>query len=248
MPNNHLSLKKGGFTFKHFFVAHDKSPMKVTTDSCLLGACAPITHAPKQVLDIGTGCGVIALMLAARLINRDCQIDAIDIDKQAVNQCQQNAFSADFSKVNAIEGDINQFRIESSGCYDLIVTNPPYFESAVDCRDRQRQLARYTESLSYQQLLDVVKRLLSITGRFCLVLPYHLSNQFKLLAKSNHLYLQQELKVKYSANKSFSLSLMTFAFQPCDAVLEQHLCMRDEDGRYSDDFRALLVDFYLFRK
>ncbi|OCG19170.1 tRNA1(Val) (adenine(37)-N6)-methyltransferase [Gilliamella sp. App4-10] len=248
MQNNLLPLKKGGFTFKRFFVGHDKSPMKVTTDSCLLGAWAPICSVPQKILDIGCGCGVIALMLAQRLEDNRCQIDAIDIDVQAVTQCQQNSQQAGFTTVNAINIDINQFEPSHAVGYDLIVTNPPYFESAVDCRNPQRQLARYTESLNFQQLIDTVKRLLSPVGQFCLVLPYHLSNQFRLLCESNQLYLHQLMNVRYSAEKGFSLSLMAFSLIQSNKVNSQELCMRDDDGRYSQEFRRLLSDFYLFRK
>ncbi|OCG69667.1 hypothetical protein A9G43_10495 [Gilliamella sp. Occ3-1] len=248
MQNNSLPLKKGGFTFKRFFVAHDKSPMKVTTDSCLLGAWVPIDSAPQKVLDIGCGCGVIALMLAQRLGHDNSQIDAIDIDMLAVTQCQQNSQQAGFTSINVINADINQFQPSYVVGYDLIVTNPPYFESAVDCRNSQRQLARYTECLNFQQLIDTVKRLLKPKGQFCLVLPYHLSNQFRLLCESNQLYLFQVMNVKYSADKDFSLSLLAFSFIQPNKIDEQQLCMRDGDGRYSQDFRKLLADFYLFRK
>ncbi|WP_167370330.1 tRNA1(Val) (adenine(37)-N6)-methyltransferase [Gilliamella mensalis] len=248
MHNNPLPLKKGGFTFKRFFVGHDKSPMKVTTDSCLLGAWAPIRSAPQKILDIGCGCGVIALMLAQRLEHNHCQIDAIDIDVQAVAQCQQNSQQAGFTSVNAINIDINQFEPSHAVGYDLIVTNPPYFESAVDCRNPQRQLARYTESLNFQQLIDTVKRLLNPAGQFCLVLPYHLSNQFRLLCESNQLYLHELMNIRYSADKDFSLSLMAFSLIQSNKINSQELCMRDDDGRYSQEFRRLLADFYLFRK
>lgn len=248
MPNSSTILKKGGFTFKRFFVAHDNSPMKITTDSTLLGAWVPINPVPARVLDIGTGCGVIALMLAQRLEHHDCQIDAIDIDRQAISQCQQNILHAPFPPVHPYCVDINQFRLNDSLRYDLIVSNPPYFESAVDCRNSQRQLARYTESLNFKQLIDAVRRLLTPKGIFCLVLPYHLSDQFRQLCESKQLYLQQVMKVKYNANKDFSLVLMAFSFQQSDDLVEQQLCMRDENGCYTTQFRQLLAEFYLFRK
>lgn len=248
MPNKSIALKKGGFTFKRFFVAHDNSPMRVTTDSCLLGAWTPIIPPPERVLDIGTGCGVIALMLAQRLEHHNSQIDAIDIDKCAIMQCQQNITQAPFTAIYANQVDINQFRLNESACYDLIVTNPPYFESAIDCRNSQRQLARYTESLNFNQLINTVKRLLQPQGLFCLVLPYHLSNQFKLLCESNQLYLQQIMNVKYSIKKDFSLVLMAFSFQRNLCPSTQQLCLRDHEGHYTAEFRKLLAEFYLFRK
>ncbi|OTP86791.1 hypothetical protein B5S42_12400 [Gilliamella apicola] len=249
MKNNHQEpLKKGGFTFKRFFVAHDKSPMQVTTDSCLLGAWAPIEHNPQKILDIGTGCGVIALMLAQRLAHNTCQIDAIDINVDAVKQCQENSMRAGLTSVKAQQADINKFDPTMKASYDLIVTNPPYFEPAVDCRNSQRQLARYTESLNFGQLIDSVKRLLKQDGLFCLVLPFHMTDQFICLCKSNQLFLQQELYVRYNANKNFSLSLLAFSLTNNGQILSEQLCMRDDDGRYSSEFRQLLNDFYLFRK
>ena len=143
---------------------------------------------------------------------------------------------------------MNQFRTTEQRCYDLIVTNPPYFQSAVECRSTERQLARYTESLNYQQLIDVVKRLLNPQGLFGLVLPYHLTEQFKQLTALNQLYLCHELQVKYTANKDYSLVLMAFSFNQHASVERQSLDMRDEEGRYSQQFRQLLADFYLFRK
>ena len=249
MKNSHQEpLKKGGFTFKRFFVAHDKSPMQVTTDSCLLGAWAPIDHHPQKILDIGTGCGVIALMLAQRLAHNLCQIDAIDINADAIKQCQENSMHAGLPSVRAQQADINKFGLNLVACYDLIVTNPPYFEPAVDCRNSQRQLARYTESLNFEQLINSVKRLLKPDGLFGLVLPFHMAEQFICLCKANQLFLQQELYVKYNANKNFSLSLLAFSLTNSGQVLSEQLCMRDDDGRYSSAFRQLLNDFYLFRK
>lgn len=239
-------LKKGGFTFKHFFVAHDRSPMKVTTDSCLLGAWAPIDIKVRRVLDIGTGCGVIALMLAQRLAQQPCQIDAVDINEQAILQCQQNIQEAPFNNITTYLQDINQFNTSKSGYYDLIVTNPPYFEPAVSCRNQQRQQARYTESLNFQQLITTVKRLLTSDGKFCLVLPYHLAELFKQLCENNQLLLCNRLNLRYTVAKPYSLTLMCFS--PCLQITsESELYLRDENGKYSDDFKQLLADFYLFR-
>lgn len=153
-------LRTDGFTFKRFFIAHDKSPMKVTTDSALLGIWAPVDFHPKSILDIGCGCGIIALMLAQRLEGENSIIDAIDIDENAVKQCQENANGSPFNNVIAQCINIHQYRDNEQAYYDLIVCNPPYFQSAINCRDKQRQKARYTEDLTHQQLVNIVKRLL----------------------------------------------------------------------------------------
>ncbi|WP_392562290.1 methyltransferase [Orbus sturtevantii] len=241
-------LRKNGFTFKRFFIAHDNSPMKVTTDSCLLGAWSPITASTKKVLDIGCGCGIISLMLAQRLEHCDSHIDAIDIDANAVVQCQDNIVNSPFNNITAKCIDINRYQLTNPSYYDLIVTNPPYFEPAVDCRNHQRQQARYTENLNHTQLITAAKRLLTITGRFCVVLPYHLSHAFIELCLSHNWYLAQQMQIQYTDNKPISLSLLCFSLQAVELPVLQSLTMRDNENRYSRDFRQLLNDFYLFQK
>lgn len=240
-------LNNNGFTFKRFFIAHDKSPMKVTTDSCLLGAWSPLTGETDKVLDIGCGCGIIALMLAQRLENSSSVIDAIDIDEQAVLQCQENSRLSPFDSVAAHCIDINQYRFNNNHYYDLIVTNPPYFSPAVECRNTQRQQARYTENLNHPQLITIAKRLLKPNGSFCVVLPYHLSAMFTSLCEKQGLHLARQMQVKYTENKDFSLTLLCFSPQIIDSVVSEILIMRSSDGRYSAEFRNLLQDFYLFR-
>jgi len=241
-------LCQNGFTFKRFFIAHDKSPMKVTTDSCLLGAWAPIKKGTKTVLDIGCGCGIIGLMLAQRLEQHQSQIDAIDIDANAIAQCQDNIIQSPFTNINARHIDIKQYRLNSPLYYDLIVSNPPYFESAVECRDPQRQQARYTENLSHLQLVTTAKRLLKPDGCFCVVLPYHLSDIFIKLCERYNWHLAQQMNIKYTDRKPSSLSLLCFSLQAVEQCIQQCLTMRDDDNRYTHDFRQLLKDFYLFQK
>ncbi|XKM14494.1 methyltransferase [Orbaceae bacterium ac157xtp] len=242
------NLKNNGFTFKRFFVAHDQCPMKVTTDSAILGAWATIEHKPTNVLDIGTGCGIIALMLAQRLALCEPHIDAIDIDKSAVTQCQFNFDHSPFHNLHALCSDINDFVKQTNKKYDLIVTNPPYFETAIACRNEQRQKGRYTENLNHHQLITVVTSLLKVDGRFCLVLPSHLVDDFCSLAKKDGLKLNAKLDVIYNATKSASLTLLCFSFFETQNIETQTLCMRDLVNNYTNEFRSLLKDFYLFRK
>ncbi|RKS87446.1 tRNA1Val (adenine37-N6)-methyltransferase [Orbus hercynius] len=242
-----MQLPKNGFTFKRFFVAHDMSPMKVTTDSSLLGAWAPVTHQPKRALDIGCGCGVIALMLAQRLDNTDCVIDAVDIDPNAIAQCHENSLNSPFKPLTVQCADINQYQLGKAHHYDLIVSNPPYFDVAVECRNEQRQQARYTENLNHSQLIAIAKRLLTPQGFFCVVLPYHISARFKQLCQQHDLHLTQQMSVKYTEDKACSLSLLCFSQQKAEHVVNDTLIMRNHDNRYSQAIRDLLHDFYLFR-
>ncbi|MCO6524584.1 MAG: methyltransferase [Candidatus Schmidhempelia sp.] len=238
------SLKKNGFTFKQFFVAHDKSPMKITTDSVLLGAWAAIKPTPNRILDIGTGCGVIALMLAQRLKYADSQIDAIDINQDAITQCQQNNDISPFKSINIIYDDVNHYALQHSHCYDLIISNPPYFATAVECRNIARQHARYTSTLNHVQLLNHAKQMLISNGRCCLVLPWHILSAFTAQAKQMGWFIERILHVKYNPQYSYTLALISLILQPCQ-LIESELCMRNSDKSYTQEFKTLLQDFYL---
>ncbi|MDF7667683.1 methyltransferase [Orbaceae bacterium ESL0727] len=245
------SLKPGGFTFKRFFVAHDNSPMKVTTDSVLLGAWAPLEPIPLQVLDIGTGCGVIGLMLAQRLEQFTASyIDVIDIDVNAIKDCEANICCSPFHNIRAIHQDIRQWADNHQHEYDLIVCNPPYFQSATACRNQQRQTARYTEQLNHTQLFTVVEQLLTAKGRFCVVLPFRLADDFIQLGCQTAFSLVQRLDVSYSEDKGYSLVLLCFMHEKNMATESHtykhaHLCMRHADHSYTEAFTRLLKDFYL---
>ena len=158
------------FQFKKFTIRHDKCAMKVGTDAVLLGAWADIT-ACKNILDIGTGTGIIALMLAQRCF---ANIDAIDIDTDAYSQAKENVAASPFAeRINVIHASCSEY---TGSCarekYDLIVSNPPYFINSLKCPDNKRSVARHTDSLSLFELIDDSCSLLSLSGRIALVLPY----------------------------------------------------------------------------
>ncbi|MDF7669936.1 methyltransferase [Orbaceae bacterium ESL0721] len=250
-------LKSGGFTFKRFFVAHSSSPMKITTDSVLLGAWAPIDNHPKRILDIGTGCGVIGLMLAQRLEQfNESQIDVLDIDADAIRECEMNIASSPFTNIQAIHDDIKKWRDGNHHQYDLIVCNPPYFNVATACRNEQRQKARYTKQLTHAELCIAVEKLLSKRGRFSLVLPFNLAEKFIELAAQSQLVIKQRVDVRYSEIKDFSLVLLTFIrslslnegnkeIETGQSYRYETLCMRHSDNSYTEAFRTLLKAFYL---
>src|SRR5699024_1890948 len=148
-------LRKGGFTFKQFFVAHDRCAMKVGTDGVLLGAWAPVDGV-QSVLDIGSGSGLIALMLAQR--NTKLRVDAVELDSDAAVQAQGNFTESPWAeRLHVINQDIVSYSQLHSVQYDLIVSNPPYFEPAVACRDEKRDQARYTATLTHDVLLESAK-------------------------------------------------------------------------------------------
>lgn len=154
MPQSTSVLRRNGFTFKQFFVAHDRCAMKVGTDGILLGAWAPVAGV-KRITDIGTGSGLLALMLAQRT-DENVIIDAVELDVDAAQQAQENiAQSPWMHRVNVHTEDVQQWVPRQTVRFDLIISNPPYYEQGVECATPQREQARYTTTLDHQVLLTL---------------------------------------------------------------------------------------------
>ena len=174
-------MGKNSFEFRRFTVRQDRCAMKVGTDGTLLGAWASLERPEGRVLDIGTGTGLIALMMAQRF--PQSRVTAIDIDAEAVGQALENVSSSPFAGRIAVElADVRGF--ESDCLFDAIVSNPPYFSRSLECPDGQRTIARHTTSLSYESLMSAAFRLLSDEGRFSLIIP---DNCYQQLIAEAHL-------------------------------------------------------------
>ena len=151
------------FQFKQFTVWHDQCAMKVGTDGVLLGAWASVERA-RRILDIGTGTGLVALMLAQRSL-LDAKIVALEIDEAAAGQARENVARSPWQeRIEVVQADFKKYR--SSDKFDVIVSNPPYFVDSLECPDRQRAAARHNDSLTYEELLEGVNRLLAADGLF----------------------------------------------------------------------------------
>jgi tRNA1Val (adenine37-N6)-methyltransferase len=239
-----MSLAKNGFTFKQFFIAHDRCAMKVNTDAIILGAWADVAQA-KSILDIGTGSGLIALMLAQRTSETVC-IDAIELEQQACLQADDNFTRSPWrNKLRTVCQDVTLYAEQTDRRYDLIVTNPPYFDTGCDCHSDARSLARYTSALSHRQLLNCCRRLLTENGRACFVLPFSVATAFLRLAQNLGWHCGHKLAVRDSEIKTPHLLLFELApYQLIES--EDCLTLRQSDRQYSREFRELTKDFYLF--
>ncbi len=235
-----------GFIFQEFTINHDICGMKVGTDSVLLGAWAnKPTDSPHSVLDIGTGTGIIALMMAQRF--PDTEIHGIEIDHQAFLQAVGNVSASRFAdRIHLSEGDFLKTGFQSR--YDIIISNPPFF--SVDTRTRDsvgepnRYTARHTDSLPFCDLIERTKDLLADDGLFSVVIPYGSALHFIGLCAENGLYLTHKCNVKDSPNKEFKRSLMTFS-KTVEPTQTTELTIRDQSGTYSLQFRSLTEIFYL---
>lgn len=214
--------------------------MKVGTDAVLLGAWVEAAS-PLTVLDIGTGCGLIALMLAQRFTH--AQIDAIDIDEASIIEAKRNFLGSPWSeRLNAVHAPLQSW---VNASYDLIVSNPPYFANGYPIAHKSRALARSQEGLDFETLLLHVKRLLKPGGRFALVLPISTLSAFEKELDQAGLYCQRKTEVLSFEGKAGVLVLLEAGLErlPCR---QDQLCIRDANGSYHAEYLSLTRDFYLF--
>jgi tRNA1Val (adenine37-N6)-methyltransferase len=231
------------FHFKHFSVRHDVAAMKVGTDGVLLGAWAAIDTA-HYILDIGTGSGVIALMLAQRS-TPDVVIDAIELEATEAELARENVDSSPWpAKVNVYTSAIQDFRPGMK--YDAIVSNPPYFIQSQESPDLRRTQSRHTVTLSYPQLLDAVEALLTEGGTFHTILPYTEGLQFITLAADRGLRCTRQWSFRTRKEKPIERWLLEFSRTTADTTPEAgEILLYDQGTDWSDYYRKLTTEFYL---
>lgn len=230
------------FSFKQFTVYHDRCAMKVGIDSVLLGVWCRIGKVDR-ILDIGTGTGLIALMLAQR---SDATIDAIEIDAEAVLQATENVIRSPWTeRVKVLKVSLQDFATLSSQRYDLIVSNPPYFVNSLKAPAESRTLARHTDTLTHEELIINSMTLLNPDGRLCIILPVVEALQCRDYALSNGLFCTREVQVIPKPGARAKRTLLEFGFQQSQQELSELLIESTERHHYSEEFSILAKDFYL---
>ncbi len=230
------------FYFKKFTVHQDRCAMKIGTDGVLLGAWADTT-AVRSALDVGTGTGVIAIMLAQR--SREARIKAVEIDREAYEQARQNmALSPWAQRLEAVHGAVQEFARTSRERFDLIVSNPPFFSGGTFSNNHDRNQVRHTIKMPHGDLLAAVRTLLAPEGTFGLILPLIEGLRFVELAESYHLYCIRQTEVKPKASKPVERLLLQFSRQPADMIRDR-LIIQEESGEWTKEYRQLTGDFYL---
>jgi len=232
------------FHFKKFSIEQKGAAHPVGTDGVLLGAWADAVGA-KRILDIGTGTGLVALMLAQR--NLSAQILAVETHPMsAALACRNFAASPWADRLETVESSIQDFAQNTDEQFDLIVSNPPFFSEKTVSPDAERQLGRHTKSLSPGELLAVAKKLLAENGRLCAVLPAQEGKRFCELAVPNGLYCTEEVEVRTRPHKPVERLLLCFEKNPYRFEKKRLSVHADaKGGAYSVEFRRLTGDFYL---
>ncbi len=231
------------FQFKQFTIQQDKTAMKVGTDGVLLGAWSPILHNPETILDIGTGTGLIALMLAQR--TNALQIDAFDIDENAFEQATDNFENSPWNdRLFCFHAGLDEFMEEPEGDYDLIVCNPPFYSEDYKSGDDARGTARFSDALPFSDLIEAADLLLSEGGVFSVIIPFKEEANFVLLSNDFELYPFKITRVKGTPQSEVKRSLIAFSRENIAPEIDE-IIIENARHDYTQDYINLTRDFYL---
>ena len=232
------------FQFKQFSLEQDRCAMKVGTDGVLLGAWTPILNNPISILDIGTGTGLIALMLAQRSYAE--QIDALEIDEKAFEQAVDNFENSPWSdRLFCYHAALEELTDEPEDEYDLIVSNPPFYSEDYKSDNESRDLARFQDALPFEDLVEAAALLLSDNGIFTVIIPFKEEASFLALAKENELYPVKITRVKGTLTTEIKRSLLAFnRNEESDCSIDE-LTIETARHIYTPEYIELTKDFYL---
>lgn len=230
------------FFFKKFGLFHHRSTMKIGTDAIILGRWVEVSE-NDDVLDIGTGCGLLPLMLAQKGIK---SADAVEIDRESFEEAAQNfSNSAWKSRLSAINEDVNEYAGRCEKKYDLIVSNPPFYFGDNIPEKAKKGLARHTNTLSYNDLLQSVKKLIKPDGRFALVLPAIESKTFLKEAQNQGFYLKKQMEIVPIEGKEPNRINMQLVVNQVDTIETETFVLRHKDHAFTKEYKEFLKDYYL---
>lgn len=230
------------FRFKQFSIQQGLCAMKVTTVACIQGAWFP-DFAPEAILDIGAGTGLLSLMAAQKFTGK---IDAVEIDDGAFSQLAENIHNSLWSnRIESHHEDIRKYARKSRMQYDLIISNPPFYQNQLRSGNDQYDQARHGTSLLYSELVEVCCKLLSDTGKISILLPPVETSQITLMFKSRGIYLSDQLAIcDTPAHKP--KTIVSIYSKRAQSPTSNYLAIKDGQGRYTSGFVVLLKDYYLY--
>jgi tRNA1Val (adenine37-N6)-methyltransferase len=245
------------FSFKQFTIHQERCAMKVGTDGVLLGVLSPIDegyvlssekeYSEYKILDIGTGTGLVAIMLAQRTGGK-AKISAVEIDSEAALQARENASNTPW-QIDVYNNSIQDFAHECQEKFDLIVSNPPYFINSLKAPDKNRNTARHTDTLSFEDLVGSAEKLLADEGRFTVIIPCSSENDFIEISKGSNLFAESIIRVLPKVGKEAKRSVITFVRDAdknnCNTNVTELVIETESRHCYTEEFKRLTADFYL---
>jgi len=235
MSNNYLK-------FKQFTIYQDKTAMKVGVDSVLLGAWT-VVDSSNSILDIGTGTGLLGLMLAQK---SKAKITAIEIDESAFKQAVENVADSKWNmKIKVLNISLQDFCKDNNSKFDLIISNPPYFINSLKSIQKQRSIARHDGSLNLDDLFSGVKKLLSLKGKFSLIYPYEQKEQLLKMSENYNLYPIKILIVRGNENKKPNRVIVEFTYNKTEIEIKEINIRNSLTNTYSDKYKEITKNYYL---
>jgi tRNA1Val (adenine37-N6)-methyltransferase len=235
MPNTY-------FQFKQFKIEQDKCAMKVCTDSCLFGAWISVDETINSILDIGTGTGLLSLMLAQKL---SAQIDAIEIDENACQQAKENFNRSVWKdRLNVLAGDIRTMEFPKK--YDMIVCNPPFYQDELSSDLHEEKIAKHSLHLSLTELISSIEKSLNTNGKFAILLPYYRKTAFEQLAAQYHFFPEKTMLIKHAASHDFFRYAGMFSSSVKTDVKEEIITIKTMHQHYTPEAIQLLQPYYLY--
>jgi tRNA1Val (adenine37-N6)-methyltransferase len=232
------------FQFKQFSVEQDRTAMKIGTDGVLLGAWTPIENNSHSILDIGTGTGIIALMLAQRSAAE--QIDALEIDEDAYEQATDNFENSPWNdRLFCFHAALDEFVDEPEDEYDLIVSNPPFYSEDYKSNNEQRDLARFQDAMPFEDLIEAARLLLSENGIFSIIIPFKEEENFIYLCAEVELFPIKITRVKGTPTSEIKRSLLAFSRKSISDFPLDELIIETARHIYTLEYISLTKDFYL---
>ena len=237
MPNNY-------FQFKEFTIQQDKSSMKVCTDACIFGAwvaekVAGFQQPVASVLDIGAGTGLLSLMLAQK--NTNVIIDAVEVEESSYEQAKENFMNSKWNdRLTVFHTDVRNF--DAGKKYDLVISNPPFYENELLSKEKNKNLAKHHEGLTLKDHIEIIKTH-SATGHFAILLPYHRVKYFEDLAEGNGFSLKEKLLIRQTPSHNFFRGILLFSNRKSE-IKTNELTIKNNNG-YTAEFTGLLKDYYL---
>ncbi|MFZ1529932.1 MAG: methyltransferase [Ferruginibacter sp.] len=234
------------FRFKQFSIQQDQCAMKVCTDACLFGAWVAAWASGEEkkinrILDIGTGTGLLSLMLAQKI---NAVIDTVEINRNAALQAKENIAATEWKEqIRVFETAVQDFSPAQK--YNLIISNPPFFKNDLHSPAEDKNTAKHSSSLSFNELFEAIRNHISENGFAAILLPYHRKDEATVIAAKYGLHLLKEFSVKQGIHHNHFRTMLLFGDQPGILQLGE-ITIRGENSDYTESFKDLLKDYYLY--
>lgn len=233
------------FHFKQFSVVQEKSGLKIGTDAVILGALSELNSEMELILDVGTGTGVIALMIAQKT-NNNTKIIGIEINKSAAQEASENFLNSKWNlNMTCLNISFQEFSKYYYKNIDLIISNPPYFNNSLKSKSAEKSIAKHTQELNFYELIENSSQLLSPNGEFHVIIPANEFDNFCSIANRNGLFVKKVFWIKSSETSKIKRAVIFFSFVDSTKYESTIIIRKLEDNNYTDQYKTITKEYYI---